>query len=246
MKISDRDKKLILFVLLVAIIALPIVFFIKPKNDKCKKMDNELVSLNERYNYLKDLTAKQADYEKEIARLTAERTAMIEEYPGGILQENTVMFLRGIEINYDTTRVEEISFVEPETNVVTEGSVVNGEYVEGLTSIKEESSIKVRGSYKNMVEIINYIFTYKDKMVLSSVSLELDKNTNDIVGVFVLDQYAVEGNGKEVKRTEIPSMNNGAQPDGRLFDLVKDEDGNIKTRDSALGIKTEENQNTEE
>ncbi len=246
MKISDRDKKLILFVLLIAIIALPIVFFIKPTNDKRKAIEAELVEKNERYAYLKDLSAKQKDYEKEIERLSAERTAMIEEFPGGILQENTVMFLRGIEIAFDPTRVEEVAFVEPEENVVTEGSVVNGEYVEGLTSIKEEASIKVKGQYRDIVNIINYIFTYKDKMVLSSVSLELDKNTNEIIGVFVLDQYAVEGNGKEVEQTQIPSMKNGAEPDGRLFDLVKDEDGNIKTRDSALGIKTEENQNTEE
>lgn len=247
MKISDRDKKLILFILLIAIIALPIVFFIKPKIDKRKEVEAELVEKNERYNYLKDLSAKQADYEREIERLSAERTALIEGFPGGILLENTVMFLRGIEIAYDPTRVEEVAFVEPEETVVTEGTVENGEYVEGLTSIKDEISIKVRGQYRDMVEILNYIFTYKDKMVLSSVSLELDKNTNEIVGVFVLDQYAVSGNGKDVDSTDISSMKNGAEPDGRLFDLIKDEEGNIKTRDSALGIKTaDNNQNTEE
>ena len=53
MKISDRDKKLILFVLLVAVIALPIFLFIRPKNDKIKEMEAELVSINDRYNYLK-------------------------------------------------------------------------------------------------------------------------------------------------------------------------------------------------
>ena len=58
MKISDRDKKLILFVLLVAVIALPIFLFIRPKIDKIKEMEAELVSINERYNYLKELSRK--------------------------------------------------------------------------------------------------------------------------------------------------------------------------------------------
>ncbi len=245
MKISDRDKKLILFVLLVAIIALPIVFFIKPRNDKCKELDTELVSLNERYNYLKGLREKQADYEAQIEKLNAERDEMIAAYPGGVLQENTVMFLRGIEKLYDGVRVEAVKFTEPETTVITEGSVENGEYVEGLTSIKDETSFSFRGDYKHIKAIIDYIFNYTDRMVVQSITMDLDKNTNEIIGTVILDQYAVSGNGKDVNRTEIPSPQTGAE-DGRLFDLLKDKDGNILTHRSAFGLKEENPEPAEE
>ena len=72
MKLSDRDKKIILGIIFIAIIVLPIFLFIRPKIDDIKNLDNELVTLNERYNYLKELDAKRPFYESEIERLNTE------------------------------------------------------------------------------------------------------------------------------------------------------------------------------
>ena len=74
--------------------------FIRPKNDKIKEMEAELVSINDRYNYLKELSDKQEDYEKEIARLNEERDVMIKDYAGGILKENSIMFLSNFFNNF--------------------------------------------------------------------------------------------------------------------------------------------------
>ena len=239
MKINDRDKKLILFVLLVAIIALPIFFFIKPTNEKIKAFDAELTSLNDRYNYLKDLSAKQPEYESEIVRLNTERDEMIKGFAGGVLQENTIMFLRDIELSENhTVHMNSIKFNDPETTVVTEASVNNqGEYVEGLTAIKDETLVLYNADYDNLKSFIDYIFNYKDKMVLSSITMELNRATNEITGTFTLDQYAISGNGKEVTPVKIPKIETGTN---RLFDTMYDEDGNALTPESALGIAVEE------
>ena len=239
MKINDRDKKLILFVLLVAIIALPIFFFIKPTNEKIKAFDTELASLNDRYNYLKDLSAKQPEYESEIARLNTERDEMIKGFAGGVLQENTIMFLRDAELSEDhPIHVDTITFTQPETTVVTEASVNNqGEYVEGLTAIKDETTVLYNAGYDDLKSFINYIFTYKDKMVLSSITMTLNGGTNQITGTFTLDQYAISGNGKEVPPVKIPKIETGTN---RLFDIVYDADGNPLTPESALGIAVDE------
>ena len=100
MKLSDRDKKLILGILLIAIIVLPIFLFIRPKIDAIKGLDTELVTLNERYNYLKDLDTKRPFYESEIARLNEERKDLVKGFAKGILQENTIMFLRDAELSF--------------------------------------------------------------------------------------------------------------------------------------------------
>ena len=242
MKISDRDKKLILFVLLIAIIALPIFLFIKPKSDGIKDLDAQLVSINERYDYLKDLTAKQEDYEKKIVELNAERDQMIADFAGGVLFENTIMFIRNTEIKFNNNfRAQVMAFAEDEETVITDPSVnpETGEYVEGLTAIKSTTTIDYCGEYDEIKEFINYIFHYKDKMILSTVEMSLDKETNLIVGTVVLDQYAIEGNGKEVKRTDIPSMIHGSD---RLYDLILDDDGNVKTYWSSIGVKLEESE----
>ena len=239
MKISDRDKKLILFVLLIAIIALPIFLFIKPKSDAIKELDGQLVSINERYDYLKGLSEKQEDYEKKIVELNAERDQMIADFAGGVLFENTIMFIRNTEIKFNNNfRAQVMAFAEDEETVITDPSVDpnTGEYVEGLTAIKSTTTIDYCGEYNEIKEFINYIFHYKDKMILSTVTMDLDKETNMIIGTVVLDQYAISGNGKEVKRTDIPDMIHGSD---RLYDLILDEEGNVKTYWSKIGVKTD-------
>jgi len=235
MKISDRDKKLILFVLLAAIIALPIFLFIRPKINKTKELEAELVSLNDRYTYLKDLSEKQPQYESEIARLNKERDAMIEGFPGGVLQENTVLFLKEIQDSEDhSVRALTVAFADDEETEVTEASVdANGQYVEGLTAIKSTATIDYCGEYDDVVEMLDYIFKYKDRMILSGITMELDTATNLIKGTVIFDQYAISGTGKEVSSKPTPEMIHGTN---RLFDLTYDDDGNVNDYWRSLGV----------
>ena len=241
MKISDRDKKLILFVLLVAVIALPIFLFIRPKNEKIKELDAQLVSINDRYNYLKELSEKQPEYEAKIAELNAERDKIIDDFPGGVLFENTVMFIRATELHFDKNfRATTMTFAEDEEETITEAKVNdNGEYVEGLTALKATTTINYCGEYPEIKELLNYIFNQKDTMILSYVEMNLDQNTNMIGGTIVLDQYAITGNGKEVKQTAIPSMEHGMT---RLYDLILDEQGNVKSYWSSIGVKVDDSE----
>lgn len=241
MKISDRDKKLILFVLLVAVIALPIFLFIRPKNEKIKELDAQLVSINDRYNYLKELSEKQPEYEAKIAELNAERDKIIDDFPGGVLFENTVMFIRATELHFDKNfRATTMTFAEDEEETITEAKVNdNGEYVEGLTAVKATTTINYCGEYPEIKELLNYIFNQKDTMILSYVEMALDENTNMIGGTIILDQYAITGNGKEVKQTAIPSMEHGMT---RLYDLILDEQGNVKSYWSSIGVKVDDSE----
>jgi hypothetical protein len=245
MKISDRDKKLILFVLLVAVIALPIFLFIRPKNEKIKELDAQLVSINDRYNYLKELSEKQPEYEAKIAELNAERDKIIDDFPGGVLFENTVMFIRATELHFDKNfRATTMTFAEDEEETITEAKVNdNGEYVEGLTAVKATTTINYCGEYPEIKELLNYIFNQKDTMILSYVEMGLDPETNMIGGTIVLDQYAITGNGKEVKQTSIPSMEHGMT---RLYDLILDEEGNVKTYWSSIGVKVDDAELTDD
>ena len=248
MKISDRDKKLILLVILIAIIALPIFFFIKPKSEDIKAMDLELASLNDRYNYLKDLSLKQPEYEARIKELNEARDKMIKEYSGGIKLENTIMFLRAIELSENPIYMSVLTFNPEQTSVITEGGTnYNGEYEEPLTAVMSPTSVSFRCDYKDIRPFLNYIFNYKDKMSIPSISLSLNGATNEITGVFEIDQYAIIGNGKEVPPANIPSMLHGTD---RIFDLILDDEGNPLTPSDAVIIEEEseeaEDNNVEE
>lgn len=209
MKISDRDKKLILIVLLIFIIALPIVFFIKPRLEKTKALTEELNSLTDRYEYLLELSAKQENYEKRIVELNAQRDEMIKIFPGDIKKENTIMFLRRIETSQNPMWFSTMAFGEYEEESITDADVnEQGEYTEGLNALKLQTTITYMGEYEDLKALLDYVFNYDDKMIISSISMDAQTD-NQIKGTFVLDQFAVTGADNIIKDANIPNMLHG-------------------------------------
>ena len=210
MKISDRDKLLILGVLLIAIIALPIFLFIRPKNQSIKDMEAQLVTLNDRYNYLKDLQSKQPFYESEIARLNEERTNLIEGFAKGLKQENTIMFLRKIEKEFPITMFTE-TFSEYEETPVTEGYVnpETGSLEGNLTALKTSTVVSYRCNYDQLKHLLDYIYSNENKMNLSSISVSYNRDMAKVEGVFTFDEYAFIGSGRTVDTLPIPNLDHG-------------------------------------
>lgn len=229
MKISDRDKKLILFVLLAAIIALPIVFFIKPKKEDITALDNELVSLNERYIYLKALYEKKPFYESEIERLSKERDEIIKGFAQGIKQENTIMFLRNIELTFPITMSSE-QFSDYAYTPVAEGSYnENGELEGDLTAMQSDVVVAYACDYDQFKNLLSYIFNYKDKMAISSISALYNVQTGQLEGTFALSQYAIIGSGRSVSSVDIPTLKRG-ENDAIFypFDLFVEEEEEVE------------------
>lgn len=198
MKLSDRDKKLILGILLVAIIVLPIFLFIRPKIDKIKELDNELVSLNERYNYLKDLDTKRPFYESEIARLNDERKDLVKGFAKGILQENTIMFLRDAELSFPIEMSAE-NFGAYETTVVDSE----------LTALTTTTGVSYECDYLQIKEFIDYIFTYSDKMTIPNISMKYNGDTGKINGAFDISEFAFINDEEQVEQHPIPKIDRG-------------------------------------
>ena len=172
MKISDRDKKLILGVLLLAIILLPIFFFIKPKNEKIKALDAELVTLNERYSFLKVLSEKQPFYESEIVRLNEARNAMLEGYSAGIKQENTIMFLKAIEEDIPVHMSTEAFGDNIRTHISDATVDADNNPVPALDAVSSSTSVTYSCDYDSIKTFLDYIFSYNEKMIISSIEMK--------------------------------------------------------------------------
>ncbi len=210
MKISDRDKKLILIVILAGIIALPIFLFIKPTKEKIQNLDTELVSLNERYNYLKELSEKQPFYESEIARLGEERQKLIQGFAQGLKQENTIMFLRGIELTFPIEMVSE-DFGGYVKTPVSDGyyNAETGQVEGDLTAVSTTTSVGYSCDYEVFKYFLDYIFTYDTKMSIPSINANYDPTTNMVSGSFSFSEYAFEGTGRSVESADIPTLDRG-------------------------------------
>jgi len=198
MKLSDRDKKIILGIIFIAIIVLPIFLFIRPKIDDIKNLDNELFTLNERYNYLKELDAKRPFYESEIERLNTERADLVKGFAKGILQENTIMFLRDAELSFPI-RMSAEKFGEYNTTVVDSE----------LTALTTSTSVSYSCEYAQVKDFIDYIFTYSDKMTIPSINMTYNSNNGRISGTFSINEFAFINDEETVKTHDIPKIDKG-------------------------------------
>lgn len=209
MKLSDRDLKLLVIFLLAVVIALPIIFVLRPYNKKIDEVNAHITELKERQAFLAKLNENRQFYNDSIALLYSERSKIVENYAKGLRDENTVMFLANTEKQLPIA-MRTLSFATEEPVVISESTINSeGEMVEGLMAYTSHSTVEYITTYDAFKDFLNYILNSKDKMVISNISADQDDTNGMIQGVFVLDQYAVTGEGRELEPAKIPSMEHG-------------------------------------
>ncbi len=208
MKIKDRDVKILLLLLIVAIVVLPYLFFIKPTNEKIDALTAEIQTLSERQAYLQALDQNRDYYLKSIEVLNSSRDKLIANYPGGIKQENTIVFLRNLELTNPLSMLV-ISFGDVNSIPVSDAYVdQNGEEHEALTAKAQTNTINFTCTYEEMKAMLAYFNNYEERMVVSAITM--DKNEAGLLeGTFVVNQYAVLGTGKELAPAKIPTVEHG-------------------------------------
>ena len=198
MKLSDRDLKLIIFVLLAAIIVLPIFFVIRPFNEKIDSTTSHINQLKEREDFLAKLDANREFYNTSIVLLDGERTKIIADYAEGLIDENNVFFLAKAEKDLNLAMTT-LNFAYAEPTTISDSYInTDGETVEGLTALTSLSTIEYVSRYEDMKSLLQFVLDAKDRMVITSLSADQDDETGLIKGVFILNQYAVTGEGRSL------------------------------------------------
>ena len=206
MKLSDRDLKLLILLLIAVVIACPIFFVLRPYNTKIQETEAHIAELQTRQAFLAKLNENRQFYFDSIDLLDNERSKLIEQYAKGLRDENTVMFLANTEKQLPIA-MRTLSFTSGEPTEITEAYVNDqGEVVEGLSAYTSMATVEFVAQYDAFKSFLSYIMSNQDKMVLSSVSADQDDMDGTIKGVFILNQYAVSGEGRELDAAKIPAM----------------------------------------
>ena len=209
MKLSDRDLKLLVILLIAVVIACPILFVLRPYNKKIEETESHISELKERQAFLAKLNENRQFYNESIALLTEERGKIVENYAKGLRDENNVVFLANVEKQIPIA-MNTLSFSVSDPTVISETTVdENGETVEGLTAMTSYTVVNYITSYDSLKDFLNYILTYPDKMVVTSITADQDDGNGAISGTFTLNQYAVSGEGRELEDAKIPSFDHG-------------------------------------
>ena len=209
MKISDREKKIILIVAIALIVALPFLLIIKPTNEKTEGLEGEIAQSTTRRDELKVLYDQEQDFIDGIAKMNAEMEEITKGYAEGVKIENTIMFLRGIEFDIPMF-METVSFAGTMMTPLSAGSVdENGNVTGAADGLKAQTSVVYVCDYEAVKSLLEFIAKYPDRMVIPSMSISYDGATGLYSGSFVLNQFAITGDGRELDEAKIPSMMHG-------------------------------------
>ncbi len=209
MKLSDRDKKIMLIVVIALIVFLPYLFVIKPTNEKKIAVEAEIATLQTRYDELKVLNDQRKDFEDGIVAMNKEMDEVMVNYAEDIKKENTIMFLRGIELETPIF-MKTVSFAGTVVTPLNPGTAdAEGNITGASEGLKAQVSVAYTGSYDAVKKVLADIAANSDRMVISSIDITYDGNNGLHTGTFVLDQFAITGDDRELEDAGIPSMPHG-------------------------------------
>lgn len=221
--LSDRDSKLILGLLIVAIIALPYVFYSKDTKADTEIQKARNVQLQQRYDELNRMNVHRQEYIDETERLNAKRDDIIKSFPADVRPENTTMLLHNME--QDSLILTDKAMEEIATKGLPEGmdiamAGVYGDYDLWYNSVgygendilpisEEESEDAIKGVinqssltflcfYDGMKWVLAEIRDEENPMIYRSFQVTYNAENCQVEGTMVLEQYAISGAGREL------------------------------------------------
>jgi hypothetical protein len=209
MKMSDRDLKLLVIVLIAIVIACPIFFVLRPYSNRINETEEHIAKLQERQSFLAKLNENRAFYNSSIALLSEERSKIIADFSEGLRDENSLIYLANTERQIPIA-LRELSFAEKEPTQISESTVdAEGKVVEGLVAKTSITTVGYAAEYEDIKEFLKFILDSDKRTVLTAVSMDQNDENGNIEGVFVLNQYAVTGEGRELAPAVIPTVPHG-------------------------------------
>ncbi|MCR5503105.1 MAG: hypothetical protein K6F53_08855 [Lachnospiraceae bacterium] len=234
LNISERDKKLILLLILVAVAVLPYFLVTQKVIEKNRVLASENAKLKDRKTELEGYAASQETYISESEEMLEKTRTYLGRFPSDYTQESELVLMNRVETNiaielYQTAfgedigaqmtseaEEEEIKAVEEETGEESDdGHVVSTLETEkvaaDLTRLKASTKYSYRASYEGLKKFLDYIKHYRDRMVISELTGELKEGTGFIEGTFKLDQYALMGDGRDNFNFTPPQYRKGTE-----------------------------------
>lgn len=240
---SDRDKKIILFLLILMVTILPYVFYIKDTKVATETTLVEVDTLQARYDELKAMDAKRGDYIEDTERMHQERDIIVASFPADIRRENYAMFLLQTEYSSDVLLNEETGELELEFPIIFDTAAFGANIEVPISSesmgdaaadpsatpaepldtdfvaITNSSALTYNCYYGGMKYLLEYLMEYEDPMIYSQIDMMMDPDTGVVSGAMTLDQYAIAGPDRELAPVDFTIQLGGENVDLDLDEL---------------------------
>ncbi|MBP3234124.1 MAG: hypothetical protein J6M65_06855 [Eubacterium sp.] len=212
---KQSDIKILLVLLAIGLIVASIFLVARPKNDSIKALQSEISELQARYD---DLCAKESQKDQFIAEtkeFNEKFDAEVIKYAPDLDQENTLMFLKGVEETHEFQNIS-ASLPQPSTYYVlgqgstAEGATVSEDPEEAANQyvvLVDSYSINYKGSYEDLKNYLDYIAGYKYRMNISTINIAYSSDAanpiDECTGSLTLNEYAITGPDRNA---DVPSI----------------------------------------
>ena len=232
MKLTEKDKNLLLILAVIAAFCLPLVLLVQPAMNKCEALTHEISELQSRKSYLGQIVAAGSTYQEEAENIAVKKEELMNRFPSDIPQEASLLFMDntekkipislyqvgfGEDVAMQMTSAptqEAIDQVEADTGDVTDDSVYADTTSQtavtlGLTGISTSTDFSYTAGYEEFKEFLDYIENYNDRMVITSLTASYAMDMNQVNGNFTLIQYALKGEDRNPVSFLEPEMLQG-------------------------------------
>lgn len=232
MKLTEKDKNLLLILAVIAAFCLPLVLLVQPAMNKCEALTREISELQSRKSYLDQIVAAGSTYQEEAENIAVKKEELMNRFPSDIPQEASLLFMDntekklpislyqvgfGEDVAMQMTSAptqEAIDQVEADTGDVMDDSVYadttsQTAVTSGLTGISTSTDFSYTAGYEEFKEFLDYIENYNDRMVITSLTASYAMDMNQVNGNFTLIQYALKGEDRNPVSFLEPEMIQG-------------------------------------
>ena len=208
LKVSERDKKLLIVLMAVLIMALAYFFGYSNLSAQVDELSTKKTSLETTKRDLKEKNDNKQKYINDTDKLSKACTVLIDKYDSTTSQPNAIEFFNKTE---DVTGVWVKSLsLSPATGLYKFGQIassnVNGtsSYSSNLVGYKSSINISYEGDYSQWKDFVKYINTYASKSTIDSLTATYNDSTGVVSGTASISLYAIQGGDR--KATE-PKFN---------------------------------------
>ncbi len=232
MKLTERDKKLLLILAIVAILCLPYFFVIQPLLDKNSQLVKEISELQSEVNYQEQLAMMESEYETGAQQMADKSSQILARFPSDLPQEASILFIHNTEqmiplslyqVSFgddvaaqltSDAEAEQIDAVEEDMGEQTDDAVIQDNTQEtklagGLTGMQTETKLAFDAGYQQFKDFLKYILDYNDRMVITELEASYSAEMDKVDGSFTLAQYALKADGRNSVSVLEPNMIQG-------------------------------------
>lgn len=228
MEITNRDKKLLVYLLAISIIAGTYFFGARPFLDKQMALDEEISSLQMQVDHYSQVYNNQAEYESKASEAEWQYQDMMSKFFAGLDQDRTLVMIRDIEANTGTW-ISKVAFQETqvmvgassdgsvnveETAETTEADVPETEAPVSITGVKQDLSIDYSAGYEDFKRFLEQVKNNQQRLYISSMNASYSLESGRVTGSLILSQYALDGTGIEKQVPDLSGIGTGV---GNIF-----------------------------